>query len=90
MNWLALECSASYPLDSDAMVPTLRSVLESEAASAGCTVVTEILRSSANVAAHTGWATGERRRTERILSTRLQLQRRAVEDETAICVRLYG
>lgn len=78
VNWLVLECSASYPLASDAVVLTLRSVPEPGAASADCAVLIEALRSSASVTAHTGWATGERRRTECVLSTRRQVQRRAV------------
>lgn len=78
VNWLVLECSASYPLASEAVVLTLRSVSEPGAASADCAVLIEALRSSASVTAHTGWVTGERRRTECVLSTRRQVQRRAV------------
>ena len=76
---------------SDVVVSTLRSVVpESEVASAYCTVLAETLRSSASVAAQAGWAAVERRRTERILSARRQVQSGVVGVDTVISLRLYG
>ena len=75
---LVPEPSALYPLDSDRVVLMLCFASELRTAAAGWTVLTEIPTNSVRATALASWGMWERRRTECVLSTRRQVQRRAI------------